>query len=148
MFLRSGFALGTDVNGFAIADHIADVVAYGAWKKVSGGEISQRNPFGADLKTVGFGGLFSRSRVELAQENEVDLVAETFIATFGNAFIDAGHSNGRDAIAGFFQKLSLYGFGQHFAGALTAARQREIIAESGFAAIYQQPSFADYNRFC
>ena len=107
--------------------------------------VAHIDPLHADLEAVGLGGLSAGLVGQLAEEDEVNLVAVFVVAAFVDALVDSGHALGNDGIAGFLQKFTLDGFLKHFTGALTAAGQGVVFSETGAAPIHQYLSLVKHN---
>ena len=97
---------------------------------------------------IGFGRNFALAAVQAAEEDEIDLVKLSVVPSVRYTFIDAGEAQGGDGITGFLKKLAAYGFGEHFTGALAAARQGKVLSETGMAAVDQKLSVVDDDGFC
>ena len=134
-----------DEDRFAIADQRGNVVANGAREEVDVANIADVDPIHADLEAVGLGRAAARFSGELAEEDEVDLVAVLIASALVDALVDAGKALGNDCVAGFLQKLAPDGLVEHFAGALSAAGKRVVFTEAGAAAVYQNLSFMKYD---
>ena len=130
-----------DEDGPSVADHVAQIVADGAREQVPGARGTEIDPFRVQLEPVLLGGRPAGNVLQLAEEDEVDLV----VPALGYALINAGEPEGRDRIARFLQQLAPESIRKQLAGSLSAARQGLVFPEAGGAAVDQQLSVFDHD---
>ena len=101
-----------------------------AGKEILCAYVLQIDPFHAHLKAILFGRPTVQIRIQLAQKDKIDLVAEPVVASFRDAFIDAGKADGRNGVAGFLQQLAFDGLGEHFTRTLAATGQCVVVTKA------------------